>query len=404
MPDLRSYTETLNCLVTTRTTVNGLPNASGQYGRNVSFVNTFSGTKNPKWRELVLNGGNATSVAFGSKTSLKQNVGIFTLGYQAGSQNVVLQAFGEALYATDAYGNSIPLADDTLITEVDQKVLAGFLKKCKGIQTQFSGGVFLGELRETLQLLRRPAAGLRDLVSVYVRNCRRDLRKVREELLLKRRLADSWLEFQFGAKPFISDIESASAALANLKDRRPLVPVSYRFSKESLTTVTKFDTLLYDIPVTVEVIRGCKYTRRIKGSVACETEGGPLLRERFFGHIQDFVPTVYELIPYSFLVDYFTNLGEIIECWSFCQADLAWFCSTKRMEPFCTSSIKSIPVKTKFGLPVTQQSCTPATADYRTINFSRDALSLGLPAFGFKLPGTSTKFLNIGALASLRKL
>jgi hypothetical protein len=404
MPDLRSYTEKFNCIVSTRTTVNGLLNASGQYGRDVEFTSSFSGMKNPKWRELVLNGGNATTIASGTRVSLKQNIGILSLGYQAPGQFIQLQAYGNILMGTDAYGIVIPSADDTLITEVDQKVLSGFLKKCKEKQTQFTGGVFLGELRETLKLLRHPAAGLRELVSVYVRNCRRDLRKVREELLLKRRLADAWLEFQFGAKPFISDIESASAALANLKDKRPLVPVSYTFDREKIPSISNFSTLVYDIPATIEVVKGCKYSRRIKGVVACETEGGPLLRERFFGNIRDFVPTIYELIPYSFLVDYFTNIGEMIECWSFCQADLAWFCSSKRMEPYVTASAKGNPVSTKYGYPVTQLSCTPSTVDYRSVTFYRDALPLGLPIFRFKLPGTSTKFLNIGALASLRKL
>jgi hypothetical protein len=30
----------------------------------------------------------------------------------------------------------------------------------------------------------------------------------------------------------------------------------------------------------------------------------------------DILPTIYELIPYSFVVDYFTNLGDVISAWS----------------------------------------------------------------------------------------
>ena len=46
----------------------------------------------------------------------------------------------------------------------------------------------------------------------------------------------------------------------------------------------------------------------------------------------EFVPTLWELIPYSFLVDYFTNVGGIIASWSYRSLGTDWVAKNVKWE------------------------------------------------------------------------
>jgi hypothetical protein len=132
---------------------------------------------------------------------------------------------------------------------------------------------------------------------------------------------------------------------------------------------------------------------------------GPIAVQQSWGlGTRDFIPTIYELIPYSFLVDYFVNIGEILNAWSFNQADLAWHNDTNR-EVFDTS-VQVIPrvAKDENGFTTLDSHVVLQNSFIRTVTFVRRSDPLGLPSLAFRFPGLGTKALNIAALARLRVL
>lgn len=81
----------------------------------------------------------------------------------------------------------------------------------------FDGGVELGELRETLEMIRNPMQSLRNLLNKNNEQLRRQIaRALRDPVWFARTVkevgsvaADTWLQVRYGVRPLISSIQSA---------------------------------------------------------------------------------------------------------------------------------------------------------------------------------------------------
>lgn len=369
-----------------------------------SFANSFTGFKQPGYKKLIKLKQNATTVASGTKVSISSLYSSGTLKSDFGSQRVRRTAIGY-LAERNYLANPLFLGGSVPWSEIQNNALLLFLKKCKDAQRQFQAGTFAGELRETLHLIRRPASALRELVFDYVSSCRRRAGQIsaRHHANL---VANQYLEFSFGALPLISDVKSGFNALERLY--LGLKTAYVRAVVERLY-YAKNDTVFSNLwgnylPILANV--SCKRTGGLKivGEVRIQPKGLSGFREALGLNIEDFIPTVYNLIPYSFLVDYFTNIGDLLEAASFNQADLVWYSYTQFTEDLERYEIVPSRPATLFGVPVIDYYVSPGVFSRQSKTFSRFVPPLGVPSLAFKIPGNWSKFLNIGALASLRVL
>lgn len=387
-------------------TVTGpLPNDSGT--RQWSVIRT--GVDNPKWRSMVRDAQNATTD--------------YTV---VGREYNTLKAFGQVHYF-DNFGRTYVAGfrghptsfswlfqgdPSTLIsTSADLLARQRFISKYRSRRTAFQGGVFLGELLETVRLIKRPASALREGIDDYYRAVKKRLRKSKPRNR-KRIIQDSWLEFSFGWKPLIHDVQDACA----LATAEPFA-VNETIKGGAKDVVSSVHTQSsYTIPI------GCRVGYTVvnerfcivvyKGAIRAVNSPVPF-PEQLGLSWSNLAPTVWELIPYSFLVDYFTNIGKVIEGVSTGTISLAWGCRNEIKKEaaeiidrgFDFNFAATTPLK-PFGTVRLDGYGSIAGPYCSRTNYSRakiDSVSVGIGDASFKLPGSNTRWLNIAALAKLRR-
>jgi hypothetical protein len=384
-----------------------------------------NGVQNPKFRSQIRYHANATTDFNGSRYVVHGSTSGIALTRFTDSANpaqgeTTIKMIGDLVDIED-----VPMigvyTDNGVRSAVINRALARFYNNASDAIRSFEGGVFLGELRESLALIKRPAKSIRNLVNIYHKDA---IRRTRRFYRTGRRIdparvkdankvvADTWLEHSFGIQPLLNDVRKGAEALARLA----LDPNDYRRVRgyqEQFVDATIFGapgasyTKTLDTWITYRFNRRQKdgYQCRYIGEVKCTVDNPYLMSKEVLGfNTWNFVPTIWELIPYSFLVDYFTNIGDVINAWSFPQSRITWYCRTVRSRAERTVTGAMVPAGSVGSVKVIASYGTSlhVVAIRSTIQRTGSSLGLGFPSFTFEIPGSSTKWLNIAALAFMR--
>nr|URG15510.1 MAG: maturation protein [Leviviridae sp.] len=211
-----------------------------------------------------------------------------------------------------------------------------FVSKALEAQRQIMSGAFLGELRQTIHQIRRPAEGIQNFLSAHVQRVDKFRKKPKSRGRktnmsdVHKAIGDSWLEAQFGIIPLIHDIDGAANGLAQLTTyRAPSKGVGGSGkSTSNSTSVVAYDQVKFNCIYDVRVERSSETVVRLHGAVALQNGLDPTLSspaaEALGFKFRDFIPTVWELFPYSFFIDYFTNVGDIVDAFSFDHSSVMW--------------------------------------------------------------------------------
>lgn len=364
------------------------------------------------WRFLIANGLDATTSLNGEMYGFTEREGWIST-YAVYNKGVVPQT-GSFEYQK-VHGRfaqvSLPSTSPNSISETsaDNKAKIRFVQNAKEVTSRFQGGVFLGELGQTLRMIRNPArlfrGGIDNFVSDFRKASPRFGRGRGRVNVANRFLADKWLEYSFGWTPLLSDVRNGAEALAKLHTTHP-VHQPVRGVAEEETVDDDFGGQIGYGFASLDVRYKTKSFVKVvyRGAVRVQPKSRVQMNADLFGFsLQEFVPTVWELIPYSFLVDYFTNVGDVIEAASFLGGNLSWVNRTVVKE-FRNSLGSTSP--TKINIPNATQLTTyvaPFSETYRRTVARSSYSGTLVPNFQFELPGFGTKWLNIGALLALRK-
>lgn len=371
------------------------------YGKTAkTWSDTFTGSDNPNWRKTIARGGNATTSASGSKRSerLPRASGSISVSKQENPLNPYT-----GIYSGEVSGS--PSASAALFdyTKADAAARLKFIDNYRSTRQAFSSGTFLGELRETLHMIRHPALSLRRGIDRYGMAVKKRLTRTKRYADRLKVVQDTWLEYNFGWAPFVHDITDAYNELVTGRSFW-LEPVK-GFSKFTDRSGGQYITnLLGTLNCRIDYQSTTETSVRYLGAVRADRHSPPSLMDAWGFRPEDFLPTVWELIPYSFLVDYFTNIGDIISAMSEGPVSLAWGCKTSRGERKLTQTGGYL-FKTAGTIGTVKGSCSGFQSTYTTFaRVSVSNVSVGVSDFGFKLPEfQSKKWLNIGALAQLRR-
>jgi hypothetical protein len=303
----------------------------------------------------------------------------------------------------------------------DAEALAKFNQRIRDRITAFQGGTFLGELASTLRTIKNPARGLRNSADDFLTTARRlwsgGLRGVTARnyaQLLERttaNIADAWLELQFGWKPLLHDIDDGCKALAILNTGQSLHTGRITAKAEVLADPSS-ETTAEGNSIAVWQVHTVSNSHSMviyRGALRVDALNPAEMPARLLGFDpSSFLPTVWELIPYSFLIDYFSNIGDIVEGWSQAGIRLAWCNRTVRSTFHKTSSAFSDLRYAKSVWPAFDwQSVTfvpPKVIVEKTSVSRANFTGLRIPEFRLEVPGSgSLRWLNIAALIASRQ-
>jgi hypothetical protein len=359
----------------------------------------------PGYKQRISAVVDATSSLTGVRRSYECQPGYFLLRQKRlPGISPFVDEFIEHYHYGDLAEATFPTISAASSSVADTTALMQFTSKIRQAQTALQSGVVLGEIGEAIRMIRHPGQALRTGIDDYMEFLRGNKARRRTS---KNFLADTWLEYSFGWKPLISDISAGARALYQIKQRA--------FDHQVITAVGSAQSMIptADIEKGIQgghiisgtVLETAEYIVVYRGAVKLPIGNRLLMTRQNLGFTwSNFIPTVWELIPYSFLVDYFTNIGEVLSSWSLWDANMGWMNRTtidKRTRKVTMNRIVDLDYN-YLWYSIERQTLTPcvSTTEVRTVSRARYAGSL-VPDFRFEVPGAgSLKWLNLAALAA----
>jgi len=320
--------------------------------------------------------------------------------------------------------------------KADAQALTKIYNKIRQEQEQMNSLAFLGEFKETMHMLKRPFATFRDELLKYYDRLKKakvptfERTRIGHGDRLAKVMASSYLEFVFGVRPVLSDTAKIAETIARWELEKDLSSlhrsrVSAR-ARETLTatpivstdsfspTWISGDTLtVKSTDLDVQYIVGLSQSRMAAFGSAQR------LRELSGFTLENFVPAAYEVLPYSWLLDYFTNIGDIINAGFTNTSSIAWIIKTTVQRTHVTKRWQFVPKRlydnaasSKYRVASLEVNGYDSTDGYypgglqvvRRVTLTRTLpSSLNIPSLVFETPFENVgKMLNVLALGVQR--
>lgn len=280
------------------------------------------------WRERLGRGENVTTSMEGVKHFMphRSPVTYKTVNVTAGRTHSG-KGYPETVAFLSGAGNAI--------TEAATKSTHAFTKSYTKATTKWQSGVFLGELKEIATFLRNPVKHLYkatdDLASRMFKLKRRfKAEDRRSRRLYGQALADTWLAYAFAVRPLVQDADDAATALRAFSEGRTfdIIPVRGIGSSEIALQAAAGESVgfpgianysvrdRYEVKKAIVINRAGWKSDLPSGSISpLQTIGLTWL---------DVAPTLWELVPWSFLLDYFSNVGNVLDDLRLRKMSWAW--------------------------------------------------------------------------------
>lgn len=314
-----------------------------------------AGWYNPSWRSELLLGT-------GAVTPLDANLHRFSLSGD-GWTVVVVKPSGlitggmyvkNMLFLQSNYWWTVPSSTQGL-NEVLERARRRFYQAYSEATVAFETQQYIAEAKENYRQIRDSTKLIQDKLKKHVEGVEKHglyaqaksyyydlVHKVRGSRIPKSRnavirdalrmLSETWLATSFGILPLIQDIRDAVNAHETIIKQEGLWAVKgtakkeFGLSSEFLPDVYGEGLLLLSASKRLRVIHSVKITGEVSNDIS-DVSG----YIRGFGlTLPKFIPAIYQIIPWSFFIDYFTNLGDYLDARSSGFTRLTWSCESIR--------------------------------------------------------------------------
>lgn len=359
----------------------------------LTFKRHRTGELLPNYRQVIKDKGNATTPLVAYEQLL---VNSYVRPFQ-GIDNLVtaFPHITSTKFNFEAF-EPIQSVPSYLVDEAVAAATSRAYKKIGELTDPFKGQVFLGELKETLQLLKNPLAKSIQLTNAFLRK-----RKAADKNFRKTKaLGESWLEYRFGILPLIQDIGSLLELAQKQAQRNETL--SYRFygkSEGSSSDVLLSNDMGFDVSISVEEVykAECIINLGFNQSLLNVPSEFSARLEANLLNPDTLLETGWELFPFSFLIDYFVNVGDIISAAVASQRGVVYSSRSivRTTETRYTASYVNAPAWGEISDPGFR------LYHVKRRDVVRDALPLGIPPVVFTLPRSDIRLANIAALLTL---
>lgn len=370
-----------------------------------SYMDSRSGVQNPHWRDQIKNGSNATTPYQRSGTRIiewtpyKVKRVLTKPCSLVGGNTQKLREWGGSHVTPPSL--IVSMSD----TEAMNKAIMQFIDDHNKQSTSLLGGVMLKEWRETIALIKNPAKALWDEAHRYHRDAKKRIRRTKPSSR-NAVLSNLWLEYSFGWIPLISDIQAAAQAAAKVIEKDYGVYVIRGYGRTDNVSKETFRSWAPPGALTCGIVR--EFTQMsnmvvlkggLKPAASGPTESAHLISQLGFTP-NSFVPSVWECIPYSFLSDYFVNIGDLLGATFHSWSDLTWSSMARVGNTHFRSTILAqTPKETDYNWTV-----SPGKLLVTSQTFARTVPTNLVPSLAFEVPGSVPKWLNIAALAKIKSV
>jgi hypothetical protein len=361
----------------------------------------------PGYRQRIAAGASATSSLLGVRHAIK----LGSVGY-SDEPKPSSPYFSSIRCSKSIYSGHIfecgpaPIPPQGATSEAEYKAASNLLQSYISAQTKFRGGNAIAEFAETVRMLANPLKSVYSHTWSFVGKVGK-LKKVyrRDPVRYGRLLGGAWLAYSFGLKPLMSDVADAESAVSHLaNDLSSFDTIKIRGSGLQVLDVPSFRQV--GIPISHASHARCdrdaraEYSVRYVGAIRAKPPGYSAVLSNFGVGFEDILPAVWEGIPWSFLVDYFVNVGEVLDSLRLANADLGWLKKTTRNRNLrrWSSPYKADNISTQRDYDV---SVTGSGGMSSCVRVTRTAIhAMPYPGFRFRIPGSPEKFANIAALTA----
>lgn len=341
------------------------------------------GNESPRWKTIINEGGNATTVLDAYRETASNSAGFWT-GTQDGT--TICESKKQGILGYKPVAQTVP---DSLVAKAKADATAKAYKIINKMLSTFSGQIFAGELKETKNLLLNPFKQSVELARALVR-----ARNVGKEA------AESWLQFQFGIKPLLSDIDAICTLLNEEVERvHRLGFRTYGAADSSTSSLSSSMQDIYGFYQDVETRESLKAEHIIRFAISrAFLDSANKHRTDWrasFNSLADVPMTAWELTPWSFLADYFVNISDIIQAAVTVTSGLTYMSNSTIRTYEYTQTGSTMKVRSARWIVTAN---VPRVFTYQKRSVHRDGAPLGIPPLVFSLPGDNIKYLNIAAL------
>jgi hypothetical protein len=372
----------------------------------IPLTSFFNGVQNPSHKAQIRLGFDATTGASGRQYNI--------LPFFYDAQCLVAykgnpgKFAGNSIYGYPDYPGlfTLPVSPPaSLVTSVTNRAIRKILDKADAVRSSFESGQDLGEIRETIRSIKHPMQSARDFLVHHLDHSIKRLRKVNAIKDFTKVAADSFLEFKFGWNPLASDIAQGFADLTNNQNHFDSVPMTasasdtWQVATPSISPVIPGSGLFH--PVMYGRVTG-RYTVRFKGGVRTGAVNGRIgTLQNLQLDLPHVLPTLWDLVPYSWLIDYFANLGDLIRAYSFQAFDWTYLCKTVRTEIAYEFAFPLPDIQPAAAYDPVSVTMNPGHPEFSQVDFARVRASSSslIPDFTFQVPlGSEKPWENMTAL------